>query len=87
MDLNTSLERSYKELLNALISFEIHHSELKLWAVERRALKQQKSLWSMGYSLWYIKIDPSQNQDLSTLLERPYKELLNACFSFEICHS
>ena len=35
----------------------------------------------------YVKIDPSQNQDLSTSLERPYKELLNACFSFETCHS
>ncbi len=41
----------------------------------------------MGYSLWYVKIEPSQNQDLSTSLERPYKELLNACFSFEIRHS
>ena len=32
MDLSTSehTERSYKELLNALISFEIHHSKLKL---------------------------------------------------------
>ncbi len=41
----------------------------------------------MGYSLWYIKIDPSQNQDLSTSLERSYKELLNALISFEIHHS
>ena len=32
----------------------------------------------MGYSLWYVKIDPSQNQDQSTSLERSYKELLNA---------
>ena len=39
-----------------------------------------------AYSLWYIKIDPSQNQDLSTSLERPYKELLNALISFEIHH-
>ncbi len=37
--------------------------------------------------LWYVKIDPSQNQDLSTSLERPYKELLNALISFEICPS
>ena len=36
------------------------------------------------YSLWYVKIDHSQNQYLSTSLERPYKELLNACFNFEI---
>ena len=36
---------------------------------------------------FYIKIDPSQKQDLSTSLERPYKELLNALISFEICHS
>ncbi len=41
----------------------------------------------MNYSLWYIKIDPPQNQNLTTSLELPYKELLNACFSFEICHS
>ena len=33
------------------------------------------------------KIDPFQNQYLSTSLERPYKKLLNACFSFEIRHS
>ena len=38
----------------------------------------------MDYGLWYVKIYLSQNQDLSTLLETPYKELLNACFSFEI---
>ena len=47
----------------------------------------KKSLCSMGYSLWYIKIDPSQNQDSNTLLKRSYKELLNALFNFEICHS
>ncbi len=87
MDLNISLERSYKELLNALISFEIRHSELKLWAIKERISKWQKSLCSMGYNLWYVKIDPSQNQDLSTSLERSYKELLNALTSFEIRHS
>ncbi len=38
----------------------------------------------MGYSLWYVKIDPSQNQDMSTSLERSYKELLNALINFEI---
>ncbi len=37
----------------------------------------------MGYSLLYVKIYPSQNQNLSTSLERPYKELLNALISFE----
>ncbi len=42
---------------------------------------------SSKYSFWYIKIDPPQNQDLSTSLERSYKELLNACFSFEIYYS
>ena len=41
----------------------------------------------MGYSLWYVKTEPSQNQDLSTSLERTYKELLNALISFEIHHS
>ena len=43
----------------------------------------QKSLWSMGYRLEYVKIDQSQNQDLSTSIERLYKELLNALFSFD----
>ena len=41
----------------------------------------------MGYSLWCVKIYPPQNQDLRILLERPYKELLNALISFKICHS
>ena len=41
----------------------------------------------MGYSLWYVKIDRSQDQDLSTSLESLYKELLNACFSSKIGHS
>ena len=86
-DLSTPLERSYKELLNALISFETCHSKLELWAVKKMALKWQKSLCSMGYNLWYVKIDPSQNQDLNTSLERSYKELLNALISFEIRHS
>ncbi len=47
-------------------------------------------LCSLGYniySLWYVKIDPSQNQDLTASLESPYKELLNALISFEIRHS
>ena len=37
--------------------------------------------------LCYVKIDPSQNLDLSISLERSYKELLNALISFEIRHS
>ena len=37
-----------------------------------------------GLCLWYVKTDPSQNQDLSTSLEKPYKELLNALFNFQI---
>ncbi len=32
----------------------------------------------------YVKIDLSQNTNQSTPLERPYKEQLNAPFSFEI---
>ena len=47
----------------------------------------QNSLCFMGYSLWYIEIDPYLNQDLSTSFERPYKELLNAQICFEIHHS
>ncbi len=42
--------------------------------------------WAI-YSLWYVKIDPFQNIDQSTLLEGPYKELLKATFGFEIRHS
>ncbi len=41
----------------------------------------------LQHGLWYVKIDPLQNQDLSTSLESPYKELLNALISFEIRHS
>ncbi len=45
---------------------------------------------SVKLLIWYVKIGPSQNQDPSTSvtsLERPYKELLNAQISFEICCS
>ncbi len=54
---------------------------------KKRPQNGRKSLWSLGYSLWYAKIDSSQNQDLYTSLERSYEELLNACFSFEIRNS
>ena len=47
----------------------------------------QHGLFFSKYNLWYCKTGPSQNQDLSTSLERPYKELLNELFSFEIHHS
>ncbi len=45
-DLSISLERPYKKLLNALISFEICYSKLDLWAIERRT--QKKFLYNMG---------------------------------------
>ena len=48
---------------------------------------QKSGKISFPHGLWYIKIDPSQNMDLSTSLERPYKELLNALISFEIRYS
>ena len=54
---------------------------------KKRPQNIKKSLCSMGYySLWYVKIDlyPSQNLNLSTSLETPSQELLNASFSFEI---
>ena len=56
---------------------------------QRKGLKIAKIPLEYGlyYSLWYVKIGPSQNQDLSTSLERPYKDLLNALFKFEIRHS
>ena len=39
------------------------------------------------YSLWYVKIEMSQNHNLSTSLKMPHNELLNALFNFEIRHS
>ena len=52
---------------------------------QRKGLKMVKNpFWSMG--LWYVKNDPSQNQDLSTSLERSHKELLNELISLEIRH-
>ena len=56
---------------------------------QRKDLKIVKIPLEYGlyYSLWYVKIEPSQNQDLSTSLERPYKDLLNALIIFEIRHS
>ena len=41
--------------------------------------KNPFAAWAI-YSLWYVKMDPSQNQNPSPLLERPYKKLLNALF-------
>ncbi len=43
-------------------------------------------------SFYYVKIDPSQNQNLSISFERPYKELSNvlisvtALQSFNVCY-
>ena len=48
--------------------------------------KNPYGAWAI-YSLWYLKIDPSQNQDLSKSLKHPYKELLNEWFRFEIRRS
>ncbi len=59
----------------------------KYGQLKKRLQIGKKTLCSMGYSLWYVKTEPSQNLNSSTSLERPYKELLNALFSFEICHS
>ncbi len=42
--------------------------------------------WAIN-SLWYIKFDPSYNQNLNISFKRPYKELLNPLNSFEIHHS
>ncbi len=35
---------------NALISFQICRSKLKLWVIKEKASNQQKSLWIMNYS-------------------------------------
>ncbi len=42
---------------------------------QRKGIKNSKKNPFAAYSLWYVKIDQSQNQDLSTSLERPCKEL------------
>ncbi len=50
---------------------------------QRMASKQLNKLFrqcTQGYSLWFVKIDPSQNMDHSTSLERSYKELLNELY-------
>ena len=56
---------------------------------QRKGLKTAKKipLHKWAYSLWYVQIEPSQNQDLSISLECLYKELLIALFNFEIHHS
>ncbi len=51
---------------------------------QRKDLKTVKIPLHQGYSLWYTKIDPTQNMDQSTSLKRSYKELLNALISFKI---
>ncbi len=63
-------ERPYEELLNALISLKSVTPYLNYGQSKKEPQNDKKSLCSMGYSLWYIKIDPSQNQDLSTSLEK-----------------
>ncbi len=80
-NLNTLFEKVFR-------SYYTSNACFRLWAVKGIDLKSTKKfLCSMGYSLWYVKIDPSQNQDLSTSLERPSQQLLNALISFEIRHS
>ena len=85
MDLSILLEKPYKELLNALFNFEIYYSYLKLRVVKESS---KKSLYFMAY-LWPLvnKSGQFQIMDLSLPLERPYKELLNALFNFNICCS
>ncbi len=46
-----------------------------------------KTPFVAGYSLWYIKIDLSQKQNIGISFERSHKELLNALISFEIHES
>ncbi len=55
---------------------------------QRKGLKMTKipfTAWAISF--WYVKINPSQNQGLSTSSERPYKKLLNALFNFQMRHS
>ncbi len=47
--------------------------------------KNPFATWTIAFGT--SKLNPSQNQDLSTSLERSYKELLNVLFHFEIRHS
>ena len=55
--------------------------------LKKKPLIGKNPFVALAPSVWYVKIDHTQNIDLSTSLEMPYKELLNALFSFEICHS
>ena len=41
----------------------------------------------MGHSLWYVKIDPHQSQDLSTLVEKVLFLAIEYKNYFEIRHS
>ena len=64
----------------------MHYLVLKFVTLNSNYAQSKKGLKnSMGLDT--SKIDPPQNQDPSKSLERPYKELLNALFSFEIRHS
>ncbi len=83
-DLSIPNESPYKKLSNACFTMKFITPVSNYGHLNRPKI-DEKSLWSMG--LWYIKIYSSQNQDLSTSLERPYEELLNALISFEIRHS
>ena len=60
------------ELVLKFVTLNLNYGQSK------KGLKMaKKSLCSIGYSLWYIKINPSQNQDLNTSLEKSYEELLS----------
>ena len=54
---------------------------------QRKSLKMAKINFLCSMGLWYVKINPPQNMDQSTSLERSYKELVNALTSSEISHS
>ena len=43
-----------------MIRFEICHSYSNYGQSKKETQNGKKSICSMGYSLWYIKIEPSQ---------------------------
>ena len=71
------------KLDNPIISY-------RLSKIPQKQLVRGKKRKTIAFGLEPLvssKFDHRQNSNLSTYFESLYKELLNACFSFEIGHS
>ncbi len=72
-----------RTLVNSNVMSLTSHSKIKFW----EGLKFTNfpfAAWAIAFGM--SKLNPSQNQELSTSLERSYKELLNALNNFEGSH-